>query len=353
MQSDQLSSIEQNKRDIETAKTDLTNLINKVSLASVRDDTSDLDAKVANLPGRIQKIRNRGYAFNKVLESQAVEFQKQWSQKRFLVINETTAQSNTLQTYLRPLESKVAGLSLGSSSAMTIKMIQNELDAYETRVSAAESTLKELYDGLRQEFNKVAQELNLIEAAFDASESASFGFLPGEAILMTTKATWTRDSKEDKDDPEGILFLTDQRLLFEQREEIAKKKVLFVTTEREKVQTLLFEIPVAAIESLKATKQGFFKNEDWIELQLPSGFFARDAKLHLNGQDCNQWQRLINTVKSGDINVDRVIAIDKVSVEKARSAPAKCPSCGGAITKPVLRGMDSINCDFCGAVIRL
>jgi hypothetical protein len=60
MQSDQLSSIEQNKRDIETAKTDLTNLINKVSLASVRDDTSDLDAKVANLPGRIQKIRNRG-----------------------------------------------------------------------------------------------------------------------------------------------------------------------------------------------------------------------------------------------------------------------------------------------------
>jgi uncharacterized Zn-finger protein len=41
------------------------------------------------------------------------------------------------------------------------------------------------------------------------------------------------------------------------------------------------------------------------------------------------------------------------AVEKAKSAPVQCPYCGGSITKPVLRGMDSITCDFCGKVIRL
>ena len=57
-------------------------------------------------------------------------------------------------------------------------------------------------------------------------------------MVRAVKALWTRDEQEDKTDPKGILFLTDQRLLFEQREEIATKKVLFVTTERKKVQEL-------------------------------------------------------------------------------------------------------------------
>ena len=171
---------------------------------------------------------------------------------------------------------------------------------------------------------------------------------------MAVKAVWTRDnSKEDKDDPEGILFLTDQRLLFEQKEEIATKKVLFVTTERELVQKLIFEVPVISIESVKATKQGMFKNEDWIETVLATGSFSREAKLHLDGQDSNEWQKLITRVKSKEIDADRAIALDEKAVEKAKSAPSQCPTCGGLITKPVLRGQDTITCEFCGNVIRL
>lgn len=200
---------------------------------------------------------------------------------------------------------------------------------------------------------KLPARFDLIEKALDNCESACFDFLPGEAIYMTTKAVWTRDNKEDKEDPEGILYLTDQRLLFEQRQEIAKKKVLFITTEREKVQQLQFETPVVVIENMKATKQGVFKNEDWLEFQLPSGSFEREVKIHLDGHDCNQLLQMINRVKSGDIQAERALAFDQEAVEKARSAPAKCPNCGGAITRPVLRGMDSIKCDYCGEIIRL
>jgi ribosomal protein S27E len=47
------------------------------------------------------------------------------------------------------------------------------------------------------------------------------------------------------------------------------------------------------------------------------------------------------------------VALDQASVDKIKAAPGKCPSCGGTITTVVLRGMDSITCEFCGAVIRL
>lgn len=353
MQPSGTSAADQIKRDIDTVRRDLTELIRKVNFTSLRDETSDLDTKIANFHMRIQKVRERKYAFCKVLESQALEYQKQWAAKRGQIQNQITMQSNTLQVQLRPLESRVAALSLGFSTAMTVKAIMNEVNSFETRVSSAESSLRELFDSLKQEFGKSSRQVDLIEKALDQSESASFGFLPGECIYMTTRAVWTRDSREDKEDPDGILFLTDQRLLFEQHEEIAKKKVLFITTEREKVQKLQFETPVVAIESIKATKQGVFKNEDWLEFQLPSGSFAREVKLHLDGGDCNQWQQMLNRIKSGDVESERALEVDVSAVEKARSAPAKCPSCGGAITKPVLRGMDLITCDFCGAIIRL
>ena len=353
MQPSDGNAMEQLKNDIESVRSDLSDLIKKVSFSTVRDEAAELETKIANFPMRIQKIRERKYAFNKALESAAAEFQKQWVLKRGQIQNQISIQASNLQAQLRPLESRVASLSLGSSSALVVKTLKNEVDSFKTKADAAEDALEEIFNSLKDEFEKTSHQADLIEKALDHSESASFGFFPGESTYFTVKAVWTRDNKEDKDDPEGILFLTDQRLVFEQRQEIAKKKVLFVTTEREKVQQLQFETPVVSIENIKATKQGLFKNEDWLEFQLPSGSFAREVKLHLDGQDCNLWHQYINRVKSGDINSERAIAVDTAAVEKARSAPTKCPNCGGAITKPVLRGQDTIRCDFCGETIRL
>lgn len=353
MQPGETKVADQLKRDIDAIRSDLSDVVKKVSFASVRDEAAELETKIANFPMRLQKIRERKYAFNKTLEAQAIEFQTQWNTKRALVQNQISIQATSLQAQLRPLESRISALSLGSTPALVVKTVKNEIESFKNRVDSAEDAIQELFNSLEQEFDKSSRQADLIEKALDHSESASFGFLPGEAVYMTTKAVWTRDNKEDKEDPEGILFLTDQRLLFEQRQEIAKKKVLFVTTEREKVQKLQFETPVVSIDAIKATKQGVFKNEDWLEFQLPSGAFAREVRLHLDGQDCNLWQQLINRVKTGDIASERALAVDQEAVEKARSAPTKCPSCGGAITKPVLRGQDTIKCDFCGEVIRI
>ena len=63
-------------------------------------------------------------------------------------------------------------------------------------------------------------------------------------------ANWKKPG--DKDGVGGVLFLTDQRLLFEQKEEVVTKKVLFIATEKQKVQALAWEIPVANIATAAA-----------------------------------------------------------------------------------------------------
>ncbi|MCX6053351.1 MAG: hypothetical protein NTZ74_00255 [Chloroflexi bacterium] len=353
MAPDAVSPAEQIKQEINHVKGDLNDLINKTNLPDIREEYSALDTTVANLVVRIQQIRDRKYAFNKIYEQLGRDYQNQWNSKKFTLQNQITTESANLRTTLRLIETRITILSPMTASILSVNALQNELDSFDLRITASEESLRDQYQDLKKEIEKLALKLTLIEGTLDNCDSASFAFLPGESVVMAVKAVWTRDSNEDKTDPEGILFLTDQRLLFEQKEEVATKKVLFITTERQLVQNLLFETPVVSIETLKGTKQGVFKNEDWLEFTLASGSFSREAKLHLNGQDGTEWQKLITRVKTGDINTDRAIELDKAAVEKARSAPEKCPNCGGAITKPVLRGMDSITCDFCGNVMRL
>jgi hypothetical protein len=354
MDPNQVNPVDELRNSIESVKSDYTSILNASSLNTVRDEFSSLDSSVANLSLRVQNIRNRKYAFNKISEQQCTEYQNQWASNKNMIQNQIMNESNRLQSTVRSLEYRVNSLNVGSANPALVQSIKFEVDQLRSQISTSENTLRKLFEGIKTEVTKLTAQFDLVDFTLDNSESASFGFLPSEAVVMAVKAVWTRDNfKEDKEDPKGILFLTDQRLVFEQKEEVATKKVLFVTTERELVQKLQFEVAVVSVGSVKATKQGLFKNEDWIDLTLSSGSFAAEAKLHLEGQDCIEWQKLITRVKTGDINADRAIPVDQAAVEKAKSAPANCPNCGGAITKPVLRGQDSITCDFCGNVIKL
>ncbi|MFO8037629.1 MAG: hypothetical protein R6U57_13480, partial [Anaerolineales bacterium] len=52
----------------------------------------------------------------------------------------------------------------------------------------------------------------------------SFELLATESGIMAVKAVWAKSGKQRKEDPKGVLYLTDQRLLFEQKEKVTTKK---------------------------------------------------------------------------------------------------------------------------------
>jgi hypothetical protein len=181
---------------------------------------------------------------------------------------------------------------------------------------------------------------------------ATFQLLPTECGIAAVKGVWCKTSKEQKGDPEGVLYLTDQRIIFEEKEEVVTKKVLFLATEKQKVQQLQIECPVSLVERVDLSKQGLLKNEDHIEMRFASGAPVEFAHFHI-WQDNTTWQQLINRSKTKDFDKDRVVAIDQSALDKVKAAPSQCPSCGGNINQVVLRGMDSLTCEYCGYVIRL
>lgn len=342
--------------DINALEFKVGNLQTSVRLNWARDAVEDLQTTVDGLKQRIADLRAKGYVFEKELENQAATFVEQWKTLAPGLQRQMDIQSASLQASLRPIEAQMMQLHAVAQNPTVarplVATIQSNVEMLEDGISAAERTIRGMYNEFDNAVSQLTKHLNDIEYMLTNLAEASFQLLPTEAGVAAVKAVWCRTGKEQKSDPEGVLFLTDQRLLFERKEEVATKKVLFVATEKEKIQNLLFEVPVALLDTVTTSKAGLLKNEDHIEIRFQHGAPYQIVHLHI-WQDCEMWQGLLNRARAREFDKDRVVEVDQAEVEKVKLAPTKCPSCGATMTAVILRGQDSIKCEYCGAVIRL
>lgn len=342
--------------DISALQTQIASLQSSVRLKDARDAVEDLQTRINSAAQRIASLRQKGYVFEMKLEDQAADLTRQWTVLQPTVNQQINTQAANLQASIRPIEAQMSQLAVASRNPVAarplLSTVQSQIKMLEDKVTAAERTIDGMYNQLENQVQKFSSHLDRIEFLLTNLAEGSFQLLPTEGGIAAVKAVWCKTGKEQKDDPEGVLFLTDQRLLFEQKEEVATKKVLFIATEKQKLQALQWEVPVALLDKIATSKQGMLKNEDHIELRFQSGAPMEMAHLHI-WQDSEEWQAHLNRAKSKEFDKDRAVPIDQSEVEKVKSAPTQCPSCGAVLNVVVLRGQDSIKCEYCGAVIRL
>ncbi|MFH2102488.1 MAG: hypothetical protein ABIJ39_03930 [Chloroflexota bacterium] len=331
-------------------------LQSSVRLTSTRDAVEDLHTKVTGMEQRVAILRERGYVFEKELENQASTYVAQWKTLQPTLNAQVSSQAAGLQASLRPIETQMAQLNSAARNPAAARpllaSIGSSIDMLEDKITAAERTVRGMYDTFDNQVYQTLKHLDDIETMLKHLDEASFKLMPTEGGILAVKAVWCKIGKEQKSDPEGVLYLTDQRLIFEQKQEVAKKKVLFITTEKEKVQSLQWEIPVAMVDKVETSKLGLLKNEDHIEIRFLPGAQYEVIHLHI-WADCATWQGLLNRAKAKDFDKGRAVQIDQEAAEKARAAPSQCSSCGANISQVILRGMDTITCEYCGYVIRL
>ncbi len=344
-------------QELSSLQSELSSLQSKVQLSSPRGAVEDLNTKLLTLPRTIQSLRDRNYIFEKGLADRASGIISLWGSTYPNVRNYLDQQAFQLANAIRPIESQVnyAASQAGNPQygLSMINSIKASMQTLDSSASSVETTAAGMYDEIKSQFDTLNGHLDKIGWTLDRLGEASFPLLPTEAVIMAVKANWNRSGKEEKEDPQGFLFLTDHRLIFEQNQEIATKKVLFITTEKKKVQQLLLETPVNLFEDIDVNKGGFFKNEDYVIVKLGHGAAVPAAQFHIFGQDCADWQALLKRAGDFEFDKDRVMPVDQAVVDKVKAAPTVCPACGGAITKPVMRGQDTLTCEFCGNIIRL
>ncbi len=337
-------------RRVEALEGRLGTLHGRATLGDLRARLGTLDATLRSLPAALLEVRQGGYVYKAYLEKKVEVLQRQWEGLRQRLDAEVAQQGRTLLLRVEELQRRL--LALGSEfRPADLETLEQEADLIEGQINDVAGALEGTFRVLQDNVQQTDQQLQALRWLLQQVAVASFRLRPGENVVEAVSAQYL--TREEKEGPRGVLYLTDQRLLFEQKEDVVTAKFLFIPTQKQRVQKMLLEVPIGAMAEVRAGERGalMFKKE-LLELHLAQAGLPR-ALFRLE-TDSEAWAALIGRVRSGDIAGERVgtEAAPTVQVAPAQ-VPSRCPTCGAALTTEVVRGMTSITCEYCGTLIRL
>jgi len=345
------SASEEARAKLEDLQDSFDDLQESLLMTRVRNNMEEVGTKLSLLPSKIEQLRTRGYAFRSFLENKIEVLAEKWEQARAKVSREIDKRTRELEQESDEVEGVLRQAATSAREA-SVSRAESALNTLESKVRAAESAIEAMYNTLEQNVNQTSAQVDEVEWLLDQIDEACFELHPAEDPVMACEAEYMETEKEGL---KGILYLTDERLVFERKEQVATKKVLFITTEKETVHELLLEVPVGQIEEVKAQdKKKFLGRKEMLELLFAPEADFSGATFRLHGGAKNEdWDALIGRVKSGEIDKERTRPKDEAVVEAARAAPTKCPTCGATLPAEIVRGQREITCEYCGSVVRL
>jgi hypothetical protein len=317
-------------------------------LNEARQEMGDIESGLSMLPAEVEALRTRGYVFRSFLDQKLRVLAEQWDETRDRVAQEIDRRTRDLEMDASAAESALRQAASGGSAA--IGRASSTIDTLEHKVGAAQSAVEALYENVQTNLQQCRTQIEQIRWLLDQVDEATFELYPAEDPVLAVRAQYM---KSKKDGPEGVLLVTDERLIFEQKEEVTTKKVLFIATEKEKLQETLFAVTVGQIEEVKTSQKGFLGSKQLLDIVFTSDADLSGVTMRVIGADNDEWAALIGRVRSGEIANERTSPKDETAVEAARKAPTKCTTCGATLDVEIVRGMREIKCDYCGSIIRL
>ncbi len=333
---------------------ELADLRQSASMSSLASAVGDLDALLAKLVSDIAELRQQGYVFKAYLEKKTQVLADQWREAKPSVQSgiqwasrDLCAEADRLDVEFRGIQNWMAVDPVRTREQF--QALKRSVELAATKVSNEESKIRALFSNINENANQTKTQVEEASNCLRLVAEASFKLYPNEDTVDAAKAQWLQDGKNG---PKGILFVTDARLLFEQREDIAKEKLLFITTKKERVQRLLIDVPIGAAQKLAESESGaLLWHKELVDISFAEGQKLRQAQFKLE-KDSATWAALVNRVVSGDIDKERTTP-KTTTAAVSKPAPTKCPTCSANLDTPIVKGMQSVKCPYCGTVIPL
>lgn len=326
---------------------------NRYELTSSEGTIETIGHGIRTYPGQIEELERRGFLHTRPLKNMMASAKSGWTREQE---REARQELSSLKKKLLRERSKVnAQLKrLDRPSNSLIERAEAGVAAFEDSVSAAESYLRMLTSSTSAEIGRAAYQMGRINWMLEQiGESPDITLLENEGPLLAVEAEWENEGDEG---PDGILYLTDQRLIFEEKAEKVTRRFLFITRESELIQQLLIDEPVSGIQEISHSEERRrliqFRKDDLLEF-IMSGHAAHSRlRFHVKGQESKDWATMINRVMDGDVFKDRSKAAQSDEADvRQKSFPTDCPDCLAPIP-PQPRGALNVTCEFCNSTVQ-
>lgn len=321
-------------------------------LADVYAAVARLDDALLNHSLTLEALRARGYVHGGQLDDRLNALDDQWDDVRPRVESLLRANVGQLDQEVDAVERRVAALATAPSEA-AVRSADMALNSAKTRIDKVEDNLSGLYSALESDLYRLEADLGRVEKMMTwLDEAPDIVLRETEGPIVAAKAEWQRDSEGNG--PEGYLFLTDQRLIFEQREEVVTKRRFGIfKAESEMLQSVLLTLNANEIEQVMDEEEGRFRKKELLTVRGGPRAAVAEARFRLHQADSAEWATILRRVLSGEIDADRdepYQAAAAEATELAAGFPENCPACMAAVP-PVQRGVTEIVCAYCGQTI--
>ena len=335
---------------IDSIQREFNRLEEKADLANVQETIGRIEERLAEYPLELSSFEQRGYVHSGKLHGRLDMLNGQWRKIRPGLRSALREQQNKLKSEVRSTLRLVSQARSGRKSA--ISSAENAVDRLETKLGTADRTLSSQYRNVDSELSGLGYSLKRVSWMLDQlDESQEISLRSGEGPLLAVKSEWHRDGD---DGPKGVIFLTDQRLLFEQKEEVVTKRRFGIfKSESEIVHKLWLDINVKDIESVEDSEEGGFLGigkDDILEIVCSGDAPVSRARFHLDGQDSSDWRTEIKEVQTGVVASELHEAARAEQASQVVSFPSQCPNCMAPLPEPH-RGSTYLKCEFCGTSV--
>lgn len=329
---------------IDDAKSRYESLVKRVQMTDIISETSALGSQIEGLPDAINNIRSRGYKFRSYLENKIEVMAEQWDEINDRVERWLEEESAELDDELASAEKYREKLNR-RASASRLSKLTSALDDLETQVEASEGKIQALYEEVSREVSTTMSQLNRVNRELDWLDAADVSLNAGEGLFMAAEAEWD----DGRDKPDGFIYVTDQRILFEQSE----KKGGMLGFGGKKVKEVLWEVEHGTVEKVIPEKKGMMGGKDMMNLKLGTGAPYAEIICEIKGGiNANTWAQQMSRAVKGLIDQESTVEPDPELIERLRNAPTDCPNCGGVLPK-LNAGANEVSCKYCASIVRV
>jgi hypothetical protein len=302
---------------------------------------SKIDNSISQLPARITSIRQMNYLMQKNLEEEQLKAASMWATKGSSIKSDVTSRAATLKAEILSLESDIHASRASSYDVARLNYLSSRLNAQRSLAYNFSSMVQSELVPINNILTPIEKGLADAESTVKLTSSASYQWKEGETPIIAIQA------KEMNEDLNGILTLTNQRIIFENEREIVLKKTFFIVTEKKIERQVSVEKPIGAVSKISKGNVVFFAGSGlYIDFKQDN----TQLKLDTQDEDADQLIKYYNLITSGQIDDD----VSKTKTE--RQAPTEkhiisCPYCGAPYTDEIYRGQLTVQCKYCNTRI--
>ncbi len=300
--------------EVSSLQSSLDDLRARSAFSAITAEISTLGADLNRVLELLESARREGYRYQADLEKIAYDAVDQWERVHPQVLEAVQVQARNLQSQLASINPMLQNLNMNlanpAAAGPLLRDTQTQVNRVLDQVSQMERDIENTYDPVKTQVRSANGRLTHIHWALDQLKEARFKLAAGEDLVLAVPTRW---DMEGKNDPEGVLYLSNKRLVFERKEKVATKKILFITTASELVQEVLIDQPLANLRSIKADNKGLFGHQDYLLVDFP-GPKPGPVSFHINGQESKDWAAMVERAQSGQIDAERVNASGGLSV---------------------------------------